>query len=388
MKIKEIVFHNFRSFRSPSEPIRFVDLISEQARPVTVIAGSNGAGKSTIFDAIRALSEYMLHPQKKYSLLLEIERGDGYVGMELELYREDIGESFFSETKADEPVVLRVGYGNREAAPKNLDEEWPFFYGRLFSRGKSGRDVNRTEMGKKENFLGVQLVESLRNKTNEMRDEQKDTRPCGGILYFPSNRQLPRNSAGGSIEPAPKENDWIFEYDSATRWKGGLEQLWVWQDYLDLQDQVRSSPAKPTHLNRFVDLTAKILGKERQIFVKDGRAFVTPSWTQEQQFSVNLDQLPSGEQQVVLLFGEIARRQRPGSVLLIDEIENSLHPTLQRQVMWNLVQLAQAQNIQVIVSTHSATVLETVRPNAMINLDYPHKSFNQPVDIETGEVLS
>lgn len=378
--------HNFRSFRE-GRHISFVDPASEQVRPLTVIAGSNGTGKSTIFDVARTLFEYMLHPQKKFPLLAELERGDGYAGMELELARDDIGEAFFSEITADEPVILHVGYGNRDGAPQNLDEQWPFFYGRLFTRGRSGRDVNRTEMGKKEIYLGVHLVENLRNRINQLRDEQKKVQPYGAILYFPSNRQLPRSSSGGSIEPASSENDWVFEYDSAMRWKGSLEQLWVWQDYLDLQDQVRSPRTNPIHLNKFIDLTAKILGKERQIFVKDGRALVTPAWTQDKQFSVNLDQLPSGEQQIVLLFGEIARRQRSGSILFIDEIENSLHPTLQRLVMWNLLQLAQTQKMQVVVSTHSVTVLETVRPSAMINLDFLKESFNQPVGMETGELL-
>jgi predicted ATPase len=382
MRINQIVFHNFRAFRQ-ARKFSFMDEVSEQVRPLTVLAGSNGSGKSTLFDAIRTLTEYLLHPQKKYPFLTEIERVEGYVGIEIELYQEELDEAIFNELKVKEPIILRVGYGNREAAPPHLDDEWPFFYGRLFVRGRSGRDVNRTEMGKKENFLGVKIAEILRNKINQMREEIYKGQPYGGLLYFPSNRQLPHHS-GGTIEPTPRENEWVFEYDSAARWRGSLEQLWVWQDYLDLQAQVRNAQNHPQHLNKFVNLTASILGKERQIFIKDGRALATPIWTNKKPFGVNLDQLPSGEQQVVLLFGEIARRQRPGSVLLIDEIENSLHPTLQRQVMWNLAQLAQAQNIQVIVSTHSATVLETVRPHTIINLDYPNEIFNQPVDLKTG----
>ena len=98
---------------------------------------------------------------------------------------------------------------------------------------------------------------------------------------------------------------------------------------------------------------------------------------------VRLDQLPSGEQQVLLLFGELARRRRPGAVIMIDEIENSLHPTLQRLVLGNLERLAREWDAQVIVTTHSAEVINWVRGSAFINLDYPEDRFDLPVPHET-----
>ena len=93
---------------------------------------------------------------------------------------------------------------------------------------------------------------------------------------------------------------------------------------------------------------------------------------------VRLDQLPSGEQQVLLLFGELARRRRPGAVIGIDEVENSLHPTLQRLVMWNLHRIAREWEAQVIVATHSLEVINSVRGGAFLNLDFPEDRFDLP----------
>jgi predicted ATPase len=101
---------------------------------------------------------------------------------------------------------------------------------------------------------------------------------------------------------------------------------------------------------------------------------------------VSIDQLPSGEQQVLLLFGELARQRRQGVVIAIDEVENSLHPTMQRLVMWNLRRLAKDWNSQIIVATHSLEVINSVRGGAFINLDYPESHFDLPVWDEDSQV--
>lgn len=94
---------------------------------------------------------------------------------------------------------------------------------------------------------------------------------------------------------------------------------------------------------------------------------------------IQLDQLPSGEQQTRLMYGEPARRRRPSAVIAIDEVENSLHPTLQRQVMGNLHTIAREWDAQVIVATHSLEVIHGARGGAFINLDYPEDRFDVPV---------
>ncbi|NJN95652.1 MAG: ATP-binding protein [Anaerolineales bacterium] len=70
---------------------------------------------------------------------------------------------------------------------------------------------------------------------------------------------------------------------------------------------------------------------------------------------------PQVSKQCLLLFGELARRKRKGVIIAIDEVENSLHPTLQRLVMWNLRKIAREWDAQVIVTTHSLEIINTVR---------------------------
>ena len=56
------------------------------------------------------------------------------------------------------------------------------------------------------------------------------------------------------------------------------------------------------------------------------------------------------------------------SLLVIDEIENSLHPQAQRRLVQYLLKLAKAKKLQVILSTHSPFVLDELPPVARIML--------------------
>lgn len=56
------------------------------------------------------------------------------------------------------------------------------------------------------------------------------------------------------------------------------------------------------------------------------------------------------------------------SLLIIDEVENSLHPQAQRRFIKYLLEVARSKKIQVILSTHSPFVLEELPPIARIML--------------------
>jgi predicted ATPase len=188
---------------------------------------------------------------------------------------------------------------------------------------------------------------------------------------------------GGSPSEKPV---WNLQFESSNEWQGSLEQWWVYQDTLDLQRFRDKGTQERYHLAPFVEMPEAVLGENRRIKVKGWEAKVRPLWAAQQDIDewVSLDQLPSGEQQVLLLFGELARRKRMGAVIAIDEPEISLHPTLQRLVMWNLRKLAREWDAQVIVATHSLEVIKTARGGAYINLDYPEDHFDLPAP-ENGE---
>lgn len=367
MRIREITFNNFRSFRGERR-ISFVDPVTDTVRPITVLAGSNGSGKTTVLKAIEALLNYVLNPDEPSDFVREAWE-TGLVHMVLEISPEELTSEDSSGNSAS-PVLANIAVGQSNLAPNLPAQKWPHLFCHLVPRGGGGNHFKRK----------APLVERLRKGIVKMLQGPAEMQ--GGLLYFPQDRQL-GYARGGPVEPPPEERQWVFHFLPNDGWKGSLEQLWVWQNYLDLEKGYRTD----SKMQPFVSLVEEILGENRKITIQEGRVRVPVGWQTDLREAprVRLDQLPSGEQQVLLLFGELARRRRQGAIVAIDEVENSLHPTLQRQVMANLRQWARDCQAQVLVTTHSLEVIHTVRGGAFINLDYPQDRFDVAVPNQEAE---
>lgn len=354
MRIREIYFHNVRAFRGEHR-ISFVDPLTDQARPVTVIAGTNGTGKTTIFDTIEALLRFALDPGAGRPPLVEEIARTGFVCMELELDPSPLAEAGIANFPTP---ILHLIAGRKDLAPENVEKVWPnaIFYIPDYPYHWHGGPAQGIQS---------QLVEDVRL----MKQGQAILR--GGLVYFPQTRQLfPQTPTPGGVQPEPPHLEWISRVTPPSQWRGSLESLWIWQNYLDLEAYKDGSPTY--HLKPFVETVEEVLGDERKITVREGRVLIPVAWRQNggESPKVQLDQLPSGEQQCLLLFGELARRRRPDSVILVDEPETSLHPTLQRLVVYQLRQLARKWYSQLILATHSIEVLRAVHRLEWINLDY------------------
>lgn len=58
----------------------------------------------------------------------------------------------------------------------------------------------------------------------------------------------------------------------------------------------------------------------------------------------------------------------PNALVLIDEIETSLHPRVQRRILRDLATVARVNNLQVVITTHSPFVLEELPDRARIQI--------------------
>ena len=77
--------------------------------------------------------------------------------------------------------------------------------------------------------------------------------------------------------------------------------------------------------------------------------------------------MAAGERAILRLSQEIT--QLDGALVLIDEVEAGLHPRVQQLLMLHLQQLALRKNLQIIVTSHSPVVLDSVPLNGRIFLD-------------------
>ncbi len=108
----------------------------------------------------------------------------------------------------------------------------------------------------------------------------------------------------------------------------------------------------PFRYDEVVDLSS---GKKRLLFASQRGG---PSYSELQ--------MASGERAVVRLAQQISRLD--DALVLIDEVEAGLHPWVQQMLMLQLQQLALRNNLQVIVTSHSPVVLESVPDNGRIFL--------------------
>ncbi|MBF0295548.1 MAG: AAA family ATPase [Magnetococcales bacterium] len=77
--------------------------------------------------------------------------------------------------------------------------------------------------------------------------------------------------------------------------------------------------------------------------------------------------MSAGERALLRLSKEIALLRN--ALILIDEVEAGLHPHTQQQMMLELQRLALRNDLQIIVTTHSPVVLDSVPPEARIFLE-------------------
>ncbi len=77
--------------------------------------------------------------------------------------------------------------------------------------------------------------------------------------------------------------------------------------------------------------------------------------------------MAAGERAILRLSLEIA--QLRDALVLIDEVEAGLHPWVQQLLMLQLQQLALRNDLQVIVTSHSPVVLDSVPGNGRIFLE-------------------
>ena len=77
--------------------------------------------------------------------------------------------------------------------------------------------------------------------------------------------------------------------------------------------------------------------------------------------------MAAGERAILRLSQEIA--QLNGALILVDEVEAGLHPWIQQLLMLQLQQLALRNDLQIIVTSHSPVVLDSVPANGRVFLE-------------------
>jgi predicted ATPase len=307
-------------------------------RPVTILAGANGSGKTTVLELIAGLAE-TVHDTDHTSLnrkqIAEI------------LFRSAEVQLFF---KADKGKEYLFSLNPSSELERDFALYWPLNLndaGEFISRSQNGAD-----WGKFIHQMEKQKTAALSFPDPGATDEAQ----IPSILYFPHPRKI-FTVTGNFLSMEETKYKWVYRYENAQDFPGSLDSYLVWLEYAE--------PDAFERVKKFldeIDLDGKTFGVNRKAL----KATVT---TREGK-NHNLENLSSGEQNILTMLVELRRRLLPHSIVLIDEIESSLHEAYQHKLAQSLLKMQRMIPFQLIATTHSLTMVDVFEPKSVVVLTH------------------
>ncbi|RKZ41517.1 MAG: hypothetical protein DRR16_30405 [Candidatus Parabeggiatoa sp. nov. 3] len=306
--------------------IEFTD--NGQPESVIVLGGANGSGKTTALELIFALLALFKIQDTRlittqgglFKAIQNILMYTEYA--ELELLIDGKKTSVFF----DNPPILTeaISQGNKHGIVLNrVNHDW----------GLQCSDMSQ------------HLYDSIRlNEEQPINLSSNKPNIFPSILYFPHHREL-LPVTGEQIHREEVKYQWCYRYQNHSSFLGSLESYLIWLDY-----------AEPEIFQFVIDMLNQ-LNFEGKTFSIHRKTLSVKVKTRDGSTHA-FNQLSSGEQNLLILLLELRRRLIPGSVVLLDEIENSLHPAFQHRLAQNLLQLQRQIPFQLIVTTHQPTFLK------------------------------
>ncbi len=349
MRVKSVYLENVRGL--PPIDLDFFDPVTEQIRTRTVIAGSNGSGKTTILDTIYTLMHLIVsRPEKPLGTWLMPSR----VRARLELH--DMPTLSYPHP----PYAVPAGWSLVVAlGPEHwLSQiEAPYLIALTGDAVNTWHFVRSDEPG---SFISLDWPV----KREWMEAERPTT------LYFPSEQRELAAKEKGQIIAETREHAWVWRFSDSQKWEGSLESfivaLYAREHFPQPETPEEEEKAYPT-FQEFLDVVNGFLTRKRITGVSRTTFRVQVVGENGQKFS--LDELSSGEKQILLFLAEVQRRISRGSLLLIDEPEIHLHPGWQARLIDALTDLCRQYDAQMIVATHSEEVARSVYEHELILLD-------------------
>lgn len=168
------------------------------------------------------------------------------------------------------------------------------------------------------------------------------------IIYLDAEERRWVNPKRNIDRPTPDQlkHRWLTRYRVNEDWEGQLESSLI--------------NLKTTQLHKFHEvlrnLNLFLQGKEIEADIKPGENRLSVKVKGQRGVRHSLDELSAGEHQVLILVYIISRWLQPGGIVLIDEPDLYLHPSLVSSLLANLERLVAERHGQLILTSHSVDI--------------------------------
>lgn len=327
-------------------------LTAANGHPVNIylIMGPNGAGKTTILESIYASMQLLNAKEHSEVGIDAVDHAQG--GLQLDAL------ATLDDGQRSRPFLLSIVSGTPGLLRTWTSEELERVGGETqiiltYKRPGVGTTVVRSPESSPE---AISFSEAILERLEEPPPALFDTgNGFPTVLYFPSDRGIRRPPRGERAVTRPDGLGYSpahrFDADGAT-WSASIDNLFVWFTWLD---DGREKLCREL-VNQLIFRGAKNL---RPV----DRPSLSVPVEVEGGAKHRLDQLSSGERQLVQLVVRVASHMTGSTIVLIDETEQHLHMVMRRRLI-NIIKnwAREYEGMSFVLTSHQVDSMRILAP--------------------------
>ena len=327
-------------------------LTAANGQPVNIylIMGPNGAGKTTILESIYASMQLLNAKEHPEVGIDAVDHAQGGLQLDAMVTLDDGQRSrpFLLSIVSGSPGLLRT-WTSEELERVGAETQIILIY----KRPGVGTAVARSAESNPE---ALSFSEAVIERLEEPPPALFDTgNGFPTVLYFPSDRGIRRPPRGERAVTRPDGLGYRpahrFDADGAT-WSASIDNLFVWFTWLD---DGREKVCREL-VNQLIFRGAKNL---RPV----DRPTLSVPVEVEGGSRHRLDQLSSGERQLVQLVVRVASHMTGSTIVLIDETEQHLHMVMRRRLINIIKNWAQEyEGMSFVLTSHQVDSMRILAP--------------------------